>query len=120
MVTRRAHAGGDRLADGVAEGVDVVGDERVGQPERVPLLAAVDGPDQGAVGGVELGDTGFLLDDRRAVESDPALRRDDQVSAQSGGDAVATEAADFSRDHADHGGQRAQFQLWRNRSRPQR
>ena len=65
---------GDRLADRVAQLVGVVDDQRVGQAGSAALLAAVDGPDQGAVGGVELLDAGLLLDDGGTVEPDPCLR----------------------------------------------
>ena len=59
------------------------------------------GPDQRAVAGVELLDAGLLLDDRRAVEPDPALGGDDHARAEPGGDADAAERPDRAGDDAD-------------------
>jgi hypothetical protein len=55
------------------------------------LLAAVDGPDQAAVGGVEFLGACLLLDDRGTVEPDPAFGGNDDVRAQPGGDADTAE-----------------------------
>ena len=99
--------------DGGAQQVGVVGDERVGQPGGVTLLAAVDGPDQRVVAGVEFVDAAFLLDDGGPVEPDAGLRGDDQPGAQSGGDAHPAEGPDRAGDDADHRCQRPQIQQGR-------
>jgi len=84
VLTGCAHAAGESFTDRGAQRVGIVGDKGVGQPDRVPLLAAVDGPNQCPVGGIEFRHTGFLFDDGGAVEPDAALRGDYQVGTQTG------------------------------------
>src|SRR6185312_7981119 len=93
--------------------VDVVDHQRVGQAGGPALLTAVDRPDQGPVGGVELIDARLLLDDRGTVEPDPGLRRDDHVRAQAGRDAHAPDRADWTGDDTDDRSQRTQLQQGR-------
>src|SRR5208282_1833154 len=50
------------IADGLGDGVRIVLDQRVGQADRVALLAADEAPDQSAIRGVELFEACFLLD----------------------------------------------------------
>jgi hypothetical protein len=87
---------------GVAQGGGVVGDEDVGQAGAHPLSAAGVAPDRGAVRGVQLRDSGLLLDHLGTVQGEPALRGHDEVAAQACGDAQPAVATDLAGDDADH------------------
>ena len=84
--------------------IDAVTDQRIDQPACITDFAAGHAPDKRAIAGIVLFDSGFLLDNLRAVETQTRLAGDNQIAAQGGGDRHPAETADGARDNADHRG----------------
>ena len=82
---------------------DIVVDESIRQTGRMALLAADQAPDRRPVGGIQLGNPGFLLNDLRTVHSQAGLTSHNQVTAQRRRQRHTAEAADHSGNDTDHG-----------------
>src|SRR5258708_32035347 len=108
----------DSFSDEVSNGrrylAGIVIGQYIHQTLVITLLAAVDGPDQGAIAGIKFFYSRFFFNHFRTVQSKTAFRSHHTLTGYAGGQRPSSQATDWAGNNRDHRYLRAQDEHRRN------